>query len=57
MGITFTGKVQALGRLAIPKDLREVLAIEKGDLLEIEIRKITRSAIGHAASFKEKKAK
>ena len=35
-----------MGRVAIPKDLREVLSIKEGDLLEVEIRKITKSSIG-----------
>jgi AbrB family looped-hinge helix DNA binding protein len=57
LGVTFTAKVQALGRVAIPKDLREVLSIMEGDLLEVEIRKITRSAMAQAASVEEKKAR
>ena len=57
MGVTFTGKVQALGRVAIPKDLREVLSIKEGDLLEVEIRKITRSSLGQAASVEEREAR
>lgn len=54
LGVTFTGKVQALGRVAIPKDLREVLSIKEGDLVEVEIRKITKSSLGRAVSMEDK---
>ena len=40
MEIAFTAKVQALGRVAIPKDVREVLSIEEGDLVSMRVRKI-----------------
>lgn len=36
------GKVQALGRVVIPKDLRDVLSIFEGDLVEVNIVKVTR---------------
>lgn len=36
----FTGKVQALGRIAIPKDLREANGIEEGDLVVVTVKKV-----------------
>jgi AbrB family looped-hinge helix DNA binding protein len=36
----FTGKVQALGRVAIPKDLREANGIKEGDLVVVNVRKV-----------------
>jgi AbrB family looped-hinge helix DNA binding protein len=38
--ITFTSKVQALGRVAIPKEIRSALKIGKGDLVTITVQKI-----------------
>jgi AbrB family looped-hinge helix DNA binding protein len=42
MELAFTARVQVLGRVAIPKDVREALLIEKGDLVSIRIRKLKR---------------
>lgn len=41
--ITFTVKVQALGRVAIPKEIREALKIKEGDLVTLRIRKVSLS--------------
>lgn len=41
--ITSTVMVQALGRVAIPKEIREALKIKEGDLVTIRIRKISLS--------------
>ena len=38
--IAFTAKVQVLGRLAIPKNVRQVLQIGNGDLVAVRISKI-----------------
>jgi AbrB family looped-hinge helix DNA binding protein len=40
MEITFTVKVQALGRIAIPKEIREALEIADGNLVTVNIRKV-----------------
>jgi AbrB family looped-hinge helix DNA binding protein len=42
LGVIFSGKVQKLGRIAIPKDLRKALAIREGDSLEVEVRQVIR---------------
>lgn len=46
LAVAFAGKVQALGRVAIPKDVRGVLSIQEGDTVEVEIRKIVRADRG-----------
>ena len=38
--IAFTAKVQVLGRLAIPKNVREALQIANGDLVAVRMSKI-----------------
>ena len=40
MELPFTVRVQALGRVAIPKEIREALAIAEGDLVSVRIRKV-----------------
>ena len=37
---TFTGQVQELGRIAIPKTVRDVEKIKPGDYVEVTIRKV-----------------
>ncbi|MDG6970961.1 MAG: AbrB/MazE/SpoVT family DNA-binding domain-containing protein [Nitrososphaerota archaeon] len=41
MGLYFTARVQAIGRLAIPKEIRERFGIRKGDLITVRIEKVT----------------
>jgi len=38
--VKFVARVQKLGRIAIPKPLRDVLGVEKGDLVQVSVRKI-----------------
>lgn len=38
--MTFTVKVQAIGRVAIPLDIRERLGIQKGDMVTVRIEKV-----------------
>ena len=40
MDVTFTVKVQAIGRVAIPLDIRERLGIQKGDMVTVRIEKV-----------------
>ena len=40
LDISFTARVQAIGRLAIPKEIREQLSIREGDLVTVNIQKI-----------------
>ena len=40
MDVSFTVRVQAIGRLAIPKQIREQLGIREGDLVTVNIEKI-----------------
>ena len=40
MDVTFTAKVQAIGRVAIPLDIRERLGIQKGDMVTVRIEKV-----------------
>ncbi|AGB04075.1 looped-hinge helix DNA binding domain, AbrB family [Aciduliprofundum sp. MAR08-339] len=37
-------KVQELGRIAIPKHVREILNIEPGDIVKIEIKDVIHTA-------------
>ncbi len=37
---TFTGKVQALGRVVIPQVVRDSLEISQGDPVEVTVRKL-----------------
>ena len=41
MELPFTARVQALGRVAIPKEIREALMIVEGDLVSVRVRKVT----------------
>ena len=36
----FTGQVQALGRVVIPKAIRETLKIDDGDYVVLTVRKV-----------------
>ena len=40
MDVSFTARVQAIGRLAIPKEIREQLGIREGDLVTVSVEKI-----------------
>ena len=40
MDVTFTAKVQAIGRVAIPLEIRERLGIQKGDMITVRIEKV-----------------
>ena len=40
MDVTFTAKVQAIGRVAIPQEIRERLGIQKGDMVTVRIEKV-----------------
>ena len=40
MDVSFTVRVQAIGRLAIPKEIREVLGIRKGDMVMVRVEKV-----------------
>ncbi|MGC9014828.1 MAG: hypothetical protein ACP5KW_10685 [Thermoproteota archaeon] len=48
---TFTAKVQALGRIAIPKVVMESLDLKEGDFVEVRIKKIMKKL---TSSEKEK---
>lgn len=39
MAITFTVKMQQIGRVAVPKEIRDALGIGPGDLVTITIEK------------------
>jgi AbrB family looped-hinge helix DNA binding protein len=39
--ITFTVRVQQIGRIVVPKQIRDVLQIEPGDLVTVTIEKVT----------------
>jgi len=39
MSATFKAKVQAIGRIAIPKTIREGLGIQEGDELTVTVSK------------------
>ena len=39
LDVTFTAKVQAIGRVAIPLDIRDRLGIHKGDMITVRIEK------------------
>jgi len=38
--LKFIAKVISLGRITIPEEIREILSIQDGDIVEAEIRKI-----------------
>ena len=40
MDIAFTAKVQAIGRIAIPLEIREALDIAQGDMITVRIEKV-----------------
>ena len=40
MDVSFTARVQAIGRLAIPKQIREQLGIREGDLVTVNVEKV-----------------
>jgi AbrB family looped-hinge helix DNA binding protein len=40
LDVTFTAKVQAIGRVAIPLEIRERLRIQKGDMVTVKIEKV-----------------
>jgi len=40
LDVVFTAKVQAIGRLAIPLEIRETLGIQKGDMVTVRIEKV-----------------
>ena len=40
LDVSFTARVQAIGRLAIPKELREQLRIREGDLVTVNVEKV-----------------
>ena len=40
LDVTFTAKVQAIGRVAIPLEIREALSIRKGDMVTVRIEKV-----------------
>lgn len=40
-GATFAAKVMKLGRVTIPEPVRDILGIEPGDIVEVNIRKRT----------------
>ena len=40
MDVTFTAKVQAIGRVAIPLEIRQSLGIRKGDMVTVRIEKV-----------------
>jgi AbrB family looped-hinge helix DNA binding protein len=39
--LRFTGKVMKQGRITLPAWLREEFDIEEGDIIELEVKKIT----------------
>ena len=40
MELAFTARVQALGRIAIPVDVRNALSIEEGDIVAVKIQRV-----------------
>ena len=40
MDVTFTAKVQAIGRVAIPLEIRERLGIQKGDMVTVRVERV-----------------
>ena len=43
MGIRFIARVIQLGRVTIPKEIRELLRICDGDFVELEVKDIKKS--------------
>jgi AbrB family looped-hinge helix DNA binding protein len=39
MATTFTVKMQQIGRIAVPKEIREALNIKPGDLVTVTVEK------------------
>lgn len=40
MKITFTAKVQAIGRVAIPLEIRQQMGIRQGDMVTVNIEAV-----------------
>jgi bifunctional DNA-binding transcriptional regulator/antitoxin component of YhaV-PrlF toxin-antitoxin module len=40
MDVVFTARVQAIGRLAIPLEIRKALGVQKGDMVTVRIEKV-----------------
>jgi len=41
MGKSFTSRIINLGRITIPKDVREELELQEGDYVQVQVAKLT----------------